>query len=154
MRRVQHIPKVGMSIRSASSSSPTGQASSTCMFGHPIENLSHDHGCKNRGHPRSAAFVPTSWQPLHIPRYVAAKTAEPQLLCVISLGCTALAISSVIGMYRALIMVTWFSVNITFPRSHRRYSSRLRVICVAVKGTCGYPGNFWICIEQRKGISK
>jgi hypothetical protein len=112
------------------------------MFGRPIKNLSHDHNCKNSGHPRRTPFWDTSWQPLHIPPYVAAKTAEPQLLCVICSGNSALAISSATGMYHMLIVLTWFSVNITFSRSQIMYASRLRVICVAFKGNARYPGNF------------
>jgi len=105
-RRVQIIPKVGMSMPSASKSSFEGQASSTFMFGRAIENLSQDHSCKNRGQPRRAAFFPSSRQALHIARYVAAKTAEPQLLCVICSGPVAVAISNAMGMYRAVQVVT------------------------------------------------
>ena len=98
------------------------------MSGRPMGNLSHDHSCNSIGHPRIADFVAVREHALHIPRYVAAKTAEPQLRTVMWYGCVALAISNAMGMYRALIVVTWFSVNITFPSSHIRYASRLLVI--------------------------
>lgn len=73
-------------------------------------------------------------QALHIPRYVAARTAEPQLLGVMSSGMVASAISCAMGMYRLLMVVTWFSVNITLPRSHRIYVSRLLAIYGSVMG--------------------
>jgi hypothetical protein len=63
-------------------------------------------------------------------------------------GAVALAISKAIGMYLLLIVVTWFSVNITFPISHKIYASRLLVICVAFSGMPA--GNLCICTFQNK----
>lgn len=48
------------------------------------ETLPYDHSCNNSGHPSKAGLSLVSIQPMHIPRYVAAKTAELQLYCVMS----------------------------------------------------------------------
>ena len=94
--RVYTLAKVGKSMRSPSKISHNGKGSSD-MAGRPIENLSHDHGCRNRGHPRMADLPEVSMQALHIARYEAAKTAEPQLLCLMSAGSVASAISRAKG---------------------------------------------------------
>lgn len=94
--RVYTVAIVGLSMLSPSKISHNGKGSSD-MVGRPIENLSHDQSCRNRGHPRMADLPECSMQALHIARYVAAKTAEPQLLCLMCAGSVASAISRAIG---------------------------------------------------------
>ena len=94
--RVYTVATVGMSMCSPSKISHNGKASSG-MAGRPIENLSHDQSCRNRGHPRMADLAECSMQALHIARYVATKTAEPQLLCLICAGSVTSAISRAKG---------------------------------------------------------
>src|SRR3954462_3476964 len=115
----------------------------TLTSGRPIGNLSHDHSCSNNGHPSKAELSLVNWQALHIPQYVAAKTVEPQLHGVHSSWHVASAIPLAKWMYRALMVDTWFSVNIPFPSSHIMYASRLRVICGVVIRVAGNPN---LCI--------
>ena len=122
------------------------------MDGRPIENLSHDQSIRNKGHPRIADLSVCNTHALHIARYVAAKTAEPQLLRLMCSGNVASAISCAKGMYSALIVLTWFSVNITLPKSHMRYASKLRLSCSGSKSS-GYSGNFWTYIHGKQIVS-
>src|SRR3990170_239100 len=102
------------------SSGPNGF--STPTKGRPIGNLSYDQSCNNSGHPTRPDLEELKRQPLHRPLYVAANTAEPQLLCVMSPGQRASAISRAMLMRRASTVVTWFSVNIVLPNNQKRYA--------------------------------
>ena len=93
--RVYMVENVGLSMLPPSNISHNGKGSSD-MTGRPIENLSHDQSCRNKGHPRIADL--SVCNTLHIARYVAAKTAEPQLLRLMCSGNVASAISCAKGM--------------------------------------------------------
>ena len=97
-------------------------------------NLYHDQSCKNSGEPRRAEPDAVSVHALHIARYVPAKSAEPQLLRLMSAGAVAFTISCAIRIYLLEIVLPCDSVNITFPRSHNMYASKLLVICGALIG--------------------
>src|SRR4051794_3658848 len=132
--RIQTVPHVGISMGSILGISGIPYTKPPRREGRPMGNLSHDQSCKNSGQPRRAEPDAVSVHALHIARYVPAKSAEPQLLCVMSSADVAFAISCAIRINLLETMLPCDSANITFPRSHNMYAYKLLVICGSLIG--------------------